>query len=106
MIQALAITAWMADLLTNCAFTALKINVLEANAASAMGPGVNPRREIVRRLSGCHGAPLLSIVGRSQSGVSRDLRSMIVEAGTVSYGCGSFGVTPIAAEDSVARYLG
>ena len=39
MIQALAITAWMADLLTNCAFTALKINVLEANAASAMGPG-------------------------------------------------------------------
>src|SRR5674536_170589 len=39
MIQALAITAWRADLLTKCAFTALKINVLEANAASAMGPG-------------------------------------------------------------------
>jgi hypothetical protein len=30
----------------------------------------------------------------------------VLNAGAVSFGCGSFGVTPIAADDSVARYLG
>jgi hypothetical protein len=39
MTQALAITAWSADLSTSWAFTALRISVLDANAASAMGPG-------------------------------------------------------------------
>src|SRR5664279_4063340 len=81
--QALAITAWRADLSTSRAFTTLKSNVLEANAARAMGPG----SILADRSSGAVRVVmvlLLSIVGAAPVRPADRLAGMIVKARTVA----------------------